>query len=375
MPSLIPLCRFGLVVMLFCWTGSFVTATGTTVPVATAAELEQALANAQPGQTIVLADGLYQGGFAVTQDGTAAQPITLQGSPAAILVGESTGGGYVFHLDGADHWLLTGFTLRNAAKGIMLDDADNNTLDHLLIEQVGQEAVHFRTCSSSNILQYSIIRETGVFTHGYGEGVYIGSDLDKWARYGCGESGQPELRDKSHYNQILYNHFGPNVRAEAIDAKEGTIGGVILYNEFDATGLSGENSADSWVDIKGNRYKIGYNRSVQGESPQFIHGLETHSKLDGWGRNNIFYANVLTLNSNGYGFHIETDDPNHGNIVCANNQVTGAGLGMANIALTGTASTQSPTGSIQSAAELTARKTRTMTQTIWLPLLETFPCD
>jgi len=128
---------------------------------------------------------------------------------------------------------LTGFTLRNAAKGVMLDKADSNRLDHLLIEQTGQEAVHFRTCSSENILQYSTIRDTGVVTPGFGEGVYIGSDADDWATYGCDD----DLRDKSHNNQILHNHFGPNIRAEAVDVKEGTIGGAIMDNTFDATGL------------------------------------------------------------------------------------------------------------------------------------------
>ena len=375
MPLLTPLCRIGVVISLFYWTvshstTSFVAATAATIPVATAAELDQALATAQPGQTILLADGVYQGEFAVTQSGTAEQPITLQGSPATILAGEALTKGYVLHIDKADYWVLTGFTLRNAAKGIMLDDADNNTLDHLLIEQTGQEAVHFRTCSASNILQYSTIRETGVITPGYGEGIYIGSDADKWPAYSC----DLDLRDKSHYNQILSNHFGPNVRAEAIDVKEGTVGGIISGNEFDATGLSGAHFADSWLDLKGNRYKVGYNHGVQGDTVQLRHGFETHDKESGWGRNNIFYANVFTLNSNGYGFHIDTDDPDHGTIVCANNQVAGAELGIANIGLTGSSKRQ--TGFTNNAvATLPLDHVLTTSQVIWLPLIQTFPCD
>lgn len=361
--------RIGIVALLLLYPPIGVVADTLTIPVTTTAELDQALANAQPGQTIALADGVYEGGFTITVDGTATQPITLQGSPAVILAGEVITKGYALHLDGADYWLLTGFTIRNAAKGIMLDNAANNTLDHLTIEQTGQEAVHFRTCSTNNLLQYSTIRETGVITPGFGEGVYIGSDADKWPAYHC----DLDLIDKSDDNQILANHFGPYVRAEAIDGKEGTSGGVILNNEFDATGLSGAHFANSWIDIKGNRYKIGYNRGRQGDTTQLLHGFETHVKAGAWGRANIFYGNVLTFNASGYGFHIDDSDLNHGNLVCANNQVSGAGLGITNIALT----TAHTPPQLRRAAEsaLSVARAVAAEHTVWLPLINTFPCD
>ena len=359
--------RIGIIVLFLLLTLSQGIATDTTIPVTTAAELSQALATAQPGQTIVLADGLYQGGFTITVDGTADQPITLQGSPAAILAGDVITKGYALHLEDADYWLLTGFTVRNAAKGIMLDQAEHNTLDHVTIEQTGQEAIHFRACSASNLLQYSTIRETGVITPGFGEGVYIGSDADKWPAYSC----DLDQRDKSDYNQIRANHFGPNVRAEAVDIKEGTMGGVIVDNEFDASGLSGAHFADSFIDLKGNRYKIGNNRGVQGATMQLQHGFETHLKASEWGRDNIFYGNVLTLNASGYGFHIDDNDPAHGNLVCANNQVIGVGLGIANIPLTESPS-QVMTANHNSARAPAVALTTTLA--IWLPLIHTSPC-
>ena len=58
-----------------------------TVRVTTAVELEDALAAAQPGATIELADGTYVGKFVATVPGTASAPIHLCGSPAAILDG------------------------------------------------------------------------------------------------------------------------------------------------------------------------------------------------------------------------------------------------------------------------------------------------
>ena len=58
----------------------------------------------------------------------------------------------------------------------------------------------------------------------------------------------------------MFNVFGPNIAAEAIDIKEGTKYGLIEGNIFDGTGMTGENNADSWVDMKGSYYRI-YNNS------------------------------------------------------------------------------------------------------------------
>jgi len=66
--------------------------------------------------------------------------------------------------------------------------------------------------------------------------------------------------DKSNRNKAINNHFGPNIAAEAIDIKEGTEGGLIDGNTFDGTGMSGENSADSWIDVKGDDYTISNNK-------------------------------------------------------------------------------------------------------------------
>jgi len=371
MTSLTLLWRIGFVLFLYFGTSALVTATATTIPVTNAAELHQALANAQPGQTLVLASGVYAGEFTAANDGTALAPIILQGSPSTILQGAEPTGGYVFHLDGADYWVLTGFTVRNALKGLVLDNASNNRLERLQIEQTGQEGVHFRQCSSYNILQASTISATGVITAEFGEGVYIGSDADKWAKYSC----DGDLRDKSHYNQILDNHFGPNISAEAIDAKEGTVGGIILGNTFDATGLQGANYADSWIDVKGNRYKIGYNRGDQRGNTILQHGFETHSKAGGWGRNNLFYANILVMNSGGYGIHVDNANESPGNTVCANNSVTGATLGVTNIPLTGELINRSPGTNRSSDLGFLQTFTVTAVQTIWLPLVNTAPCD
>src|SRR4051794_30257089 len=66
--------------------------------------LSQALADARPGTTIRLADGVYTGRFTASAPATADAPIFLCGGPGAVIDGGGIKGGYALHLDGADYW-------------------------------------------------------------------------------------------------------------------------------------------------------------------------------------------------------------------------------------------------------------------------------
>jgi len=144
-----------------------------------------------------------------------------------------------------------GFTVSNSKKGVVLDGANHNLLENIDVNHIEDEAVHFRKDSSDNTLKSSTISHTGLKQPGYGEGLYFGSAVSNWV------DGKP---DKSNRNKAINNHFGPNIAAEAIDIKEGTEGGLIDGNTFDGTGMSGENSADSWIDVKGDDYTISNNK-------------------------------------------------------------------------------------------------------------------
>ena len=297
-----------------------------TVSVSTANQLRTALADAQPGDRIVLADGTYQGVFKALNNGTASQPIVLEGSANAILKGNGVASGYNLNLLG-DYWVLRGFTATTAQKGIVLDGANHNLLEGLTVKNIGMEAIHFRAFSSYNTVQNSAITDTGVSNASYGEGVYIGSAHSNW---GSISGGQP---DKSDYNRVLNNKIGPNVRAEHVDIKEGTTGGEVSGNTFDGTGLSGENAADSWVDAKGNNYRITHNRGTY----SLLDGFQTHIAVAGWGNGNIFSGNTADVRASGYGFRIQLSGSagtSTGNVVHQNNTVLNASLGAANIALT-----------------------------------------
>jgi Right handed beta helix region len=286
------------------------------VPVATATQLKNALANARAGDVIELADGVYVGRFVASRSGTATAPITLCGSRRAILDGGSITTGYGVALT-ASHWALLGFAVRNSLKGIMADGASYNVLRDLEIYDIGEEGVHFRRFSTHNVLQSSFIHDVGLYTAHNGEGVYVGSAYSNWCAYtGCGP-------DRSDGNQVTGNTIGPNTTAENVDLKEGTTGGLVTGNTFVGLGMT---AADSWVDAKGNGYQITNNHGSNAP----MDGFQTHVQLAGWGNDNTFHGNAADVQAAGYGFRIKAGST--GNVVGCDNVVTAAGEGFANVA-------------------------------------------
>ncbi|MBS1564979.1 MAG: coagulation factor 5/8 type domain-containing protein [Bacteroidetes bacterium] len=299
------------------------------VNVATATQLKNALTNAQPGDSIVLANGTYSGKFVLAVSGTAADRIIVQGSRSAILDAGDTNTGYVLSLQG-NYCTVRGFTVRNGLKGIMADGVTQNLIDSIRVYNIGEEGIHLRTYSSNNTIQRCEVSNTGLKTPDYGEGIYIGSAKSNWATY---TGGNPDHCDS---NKVLNNHIGPSVAAECIDIKEGTTGGLIQGNYFDATGITGANSADSWIDVKGNYYLITGNTGYNPSGSVLVDGYQVHVAYSGWGNYNEFKSNTCTVNASGYGFNIQLSGSagtTTGNKVYTSNTVTGASSGVSNIAL------------------------------------------
>jgi len=282
-------------------------------------ELEQALAVAVPGQIITLADGNYRGAFNIDRSGKPNSKIWLCGSRNAVLTADSSQD--VLRL-GANDWVIAGFSLEGGLRGIMLERAKNNLLTNLSVRGTAQEAIHLRMFSSDNVIEHSEISQTGLAEPGFGEGIYLGSSQSQWAKF-TGNAGTPDACDR---NRVSDNVIGPDVRAEHIDIKEGTQGGLILRNRFFGAGISGANYADSWVDVKGNSYTIDGN--VGESSP--LDGFQVHQERAGWGNNNLFSNNTARVDAAGYGFSLSTDTS--GNIVHCSNVASGARKGLANVA-------------------------------------------
>ncbi|MEV4222105.1 right-handed parallel beta-helix repeat-containing protein [Nonomuraea sp. NPDC049725] len=325
-------------------------ATVTTVDVSTSAGLVAALAGAQPGQTIRLAPGEYRGAFVAERDGTASAPITLTGPATAVLVNDGPSGqapscpapgngwdsGYGLWLYGAPHWKLTGFTVKDSKKGIVLDDSRHVTIDGVHVHHIEEEAVHFRRSSSDGVVKNSRIDNTGSVKPGYGEAVYIGSANSNWSCHG--NSGGVDRSDRV---QVLDNVLGPGVTAEHVDVKEGTHDGVIRGNTFDGRGLSGQNSADSWIDVKGIGYLIEGNTGTFSSPGVLANGYETHnpatspSFTNGCG--NVWRGNRSDLGGVGaYAIRITSTSKCRArpNVVHSSNTVTNAVSGLTNIPVT-----------------------------------------
>lgn len=300
-----------------------------TVNVSTAAQLQTALNNAVPGQTIVIADGTYDspsGNFTVPVgvSGTATQPITLTGSRNAVLTTSDTAHGYGIWLKGSAYWVLKGFTSRRCKNGLMIDSSTHITIDSVQAVKCGQSGIALRKWSSFCTVQNCYVDSCGLLIPGQGEGIYVGSAYSNWS---VNTNGEP---DTCNYNLILNNRFGDYITAENIDIKEGTTGGVVRGNVFNGKGLSNENGGDSWIDVKGNYWTIEDNTGTD----TYLDGFQTHIVYTGWGNYNTFRNNQLTVNAAGYGIRVTTSNTNGtatGNIICDNNVVTAAGLGLSNV--------------------------------------------
>ena len=247
------------------------------VEVGTADQLQRALDEARPGRTIRLADGTYAGNFVATAQGTADTPIRLCGGRGAVLDGGDVDGGYTLHLQKASHWQVDGLTVRGGGKGVMVDAGTGNRIQGLLVTSVGDEAIHLRTDSTDNAVVGNVVRDTGLRKPKYGEGIYVGSAESNWCR-------QTDCRpDRSDRNVIEANDIA-GTTAESVDIKEGTSDGVLRDNVFDGSDMV---DADSWVDVKGNDWRIEGNRGTTSPGD----GFQVHEIVDGLGRGTVFVGN------------------------------------------------------------------------------------
>ncbi|MFE9246145.1 NosD domain-containing protein [Nocardiopsis sp. NPDC006938] len=314
------------------------------VRVADAPALERALAEARPGQTITLDSGEYAGSFVATTPGTSEAPITLTGPSDAVLVNDEPvygsgcpapdthSSGYGLWIYGADHWNVRGLTVADSKKGIVVDRSDHVHLSDLQVRGTDDEGVHFRSSSSDGSVRDSRITDTGRVQPGFGEGVYLGSATSNWGCYGVDDGV-----DRSDRVEVTGNHIGPDVRGEHLDVKEGTRDGLVSGNTFDGRGISGQNFADSWVDVKGNGYLFEHNTGTFERPGVFAHGYTSTQQVDGAGCGNVFRDNHSDLGGVG-GFAIalwsQSDCADEPNVVHASNTVTNATRGLTNIAVT-----------------------------------------
>ena len=217
--------------------------------------IRNAMETAQAGDEIIIASGTYNfedkidGAFNRnvylygSANGNSANPIVLRGASATnppVFTGIDYTDGYLLSIEG-DYWNIKDIEFKTGSKGIVLDNSNHSTLQNLIVHDIGEEAIHLRDGSSNNVVDGCNIYSTGRTQPGFGEGLYVGSDKGQHDTY------QRACNDNTIQNCVV----GPNVAAEGADIKEGTMNTIIRNCTFSAEGISGVNSADAFIDLKG----------------------------------------------------------------------------------------------------------------------------
>ena len=207
--------------------------------------------------------------------------------------------------------------MEGGQKGVVTDGVTHDLIEGLYVHGTGDEAIHLRAFSSYNTVSHNVVRDTGLVTQFFGEGIYVGSANKNWCRYtGC----QP---DRSDDNRIIDNNIA-DTTAENIDIKEGTTGGLIAGNVLNGTGMV-SSAATSWVNVKGNDWTIEDNTGTD----SIANGFSVHQVYPGWGLDNVFRDNKAILGGSGFGIYVQSHDL--GTVVACNNVASEAGGGLSNI--------------------------------------------
>lgn len=281
------------------------------VYVETAEELQTALRDAQPGDEIILTGLSYEGiasaeasgspeaAFYSAQSGTIDKPIRLRNAVAGVRPELGGDADAILRLEG-DYWRVSNLHLTGGRNGLILDGASYNTLNSLAISGVLERGVQMRNGSSHNILQRSLISDTGSLPatgqEDRVEAVVIGSAAEDWAT-----APEGSLNPADDNNIISGNLFGPDVRGETIEVKEGTSGTQIRYNLFNAEGMTPVAEGRSFVVVQGNDVDVAYNTfdNPPGEGLMQVvitHGVERDWVAENWGENARVFQNKARLN-------------------------------------------------------------------------------
>ena len=168
----------------------------------------------------------------------------------------------------------------------MIDNSNYTKIKNCEVYHIGSEGIHLRDNSSNCLIESCNVHDTGVVSPGYGEAIYVGS-----------AESTTEYSHECHYNTIRNCKLWPNVAAEHVDIKEYTIGTTVENCTFDGTGMSGENYAKSFINIKGNDCIIRNNVGYRNGCTAIQRAFEQNNVVDGWGQNASVYGNQVYMDT------------------------------------------------------------------------------
>jgi hypothetical protein len=256
--------------------------------------------NATPGTTIYLAPGVYvgiksssgdpdsRGCFYTRKSGTSSDPIVIRScDPAhpAVLSGSSVSdGSYVLHLTG-DWWEVRDVVVTNGQKGVMIDHGNHN-----LSRASTCTASATKACTSATAARTTTSRTRGSTTPA--------TTSRASARARTWDPTTPPPTSTHVIGNVIHDtRFDGDITAEHVDIKEGADGTVVEFCTFDATGITGSNSGDCFIDAKGVNSVIRNNRGDRKRNSKLSDAFQVSAHGSGYptGKNNRFYQNTVNL--------------------------------------------------------------------------------
>jgi uncharacterized protein YjdB len=260
-------------------------------------DILDALIAVSAGDEIVIAAGTYttdnsdNGAYYYSNaEGTASNPIMIRSASSsnkAVLKGNSISSKAVLRIEG-NYWIVKDLEITVGQKGLVFDNSNYSKAINCKIHNFGNEAVHVRDGSDHVTIDNCTIYNTGNVNPGFGEGVYIGTDKGSWSSY----------NQYVDYTTVKNCTIGPDIRAEAFDIKEGTKETVVEGNTIDGKGISGQNFADSFIDLKGTRTYVRNNTFNQNGEAEITKGIAvTDRGVELSSYEHVIHGNTFNMDS------------------------------------------------------------------------------
>lgn len=257
----------------------------------TTSEIVAAMGGAVAGDIILIEAGTYiSDDFETGNAGTNLLPITIKSkdpNDQAILKGTSLESGHICDIN-HEYWIVQDLVMQYGNKGLILDNASYSIVDGITLSNTGQEGIHVINGSSNIQILNCKVTDCGNVKPEYGEAVYVGSDYKKWIEEGGAYAKECD--------DVLIQgcELGPDVSAEHVDIKEGTLRTIVENCVFYGGGMSGENGGGSFIDAKGDSCIIRNNTGYRQGNIMVVAAFENHVKND-WGNTNLFCSNTVDM--------------------------------------------------------------------------------
>ncbi len=231
--------------------------------------LQRAAQNAQPGDLIIARPGRYAGLY-LSQSGTAANPITFQGEPGAIIDSRNPTTTDGINLEGASYIVIEGLSLQNGGTitragirsvtnhhivirnnyidnmgrwGILTGFSDDVTIEHNVTSRSQIEhGIYVSNSCVNPIVRNNVVwgnNANGIHMNGDvslgGNGLVLNALVEKNIIYDNGRAGGSGIngdgvQHSKIVNNLLYNNHASGISLYRIDGADGAKNNLVAYN-------------------------------------------------------------------------------------------------------------------------------------------------